>query len=228
MIRTAQAEVDEAQGAATTAEHTRKQAAGVLAAASRAMATAGADLAGLLNEPAPAAPVAPQSASPTPRVATRETVAGTAILRLRKPQRLVFALAVSIVALGVAAVLYHFVGDGPGSVSSAAAPAASGQASGDDADAGGQPPPRALQLSGDWSGNGATCDDNPVTIKVHGSKVSMRNETASSEGAIEGADSNDALRIRWSDGIWLYAVNGKTLTMTPPAGAPMVYQRCGE
>lgn len=115
----------------------------------------------------------------------------------------------------------------PHAPSAAAAVSGAPASASADADAAAAPDPHISALAGHWSGNGAKCARSPLKIVVTGDKqikVTLLGSTLS--GAIDGVQADGSVRTKWPDGVWTYAVTGRTLTMTPPTGPPMSYGRC--
>jgi hypothetical protein len=83
-----------------------------------------------------------------------------------------------------------------------------------------------MPLSGFWSGGGASCDGQPLTIMLAGNAIALKLLGAQQNGTITGVSEDGTIHIAWPDGDWSYVVGGDTLTMTPPKGQPFVYRRC--
>jgi hypothetical protein len=87
----------------------------------------------------------------------------------------------------------------------------------------------AQAMVGDWSGNGAVCETNPLSIAFDPTSKTIR-ETLSntpSVGALVGKRADGAVELRFAgDGHTEYdSVSGDTLTLGFNTG-PMTYQRC--
>jgi hypothetical protein len=87
----------------------------------------------------------------------------------------------------------------------------------------------AQAMVGDWSGNGAVCGTNPLTVAVDAATKTVR-ETLSntpSVGTVVGQRADGSVQVNFSgDGHTEYdSVSGDKLTLVFPSGA-MTYQRC--
>jgi hypothetical protein len=89
--------------------------------------------------------------------------------------------------------------------------------------------PRVAALAGDWIGPEGDCDDAPMRIDVSSdAKLKVRSGHTHADTAIEGVGADGAVQVASADGVWSYAVAGKTLTMTPPKGPKLVFTRCDD
>ena len=87
----------------------------------------------------------------------------------------------------------------------------------------------AQAMVGDWSGNGAVCGTNPLTVAFDAATKTVR-ETLSntpSVGTVVGQRADGSVEVNFSgDGHTEYdSVSGDKLTLVFPSGA-MTYQRC--
>jgi hypothetical protein len=234
VLRAAQADLEAAQSAKQEADRARRAAGAVLSSASRSLAGARVDLERFLQAGAVAPPTEREPDDDTGPARTAGVVPraepsarlGPVSPELRTGPRLRWA------ALGVAGVvvagaaswfaLSRPTNAPPGARSGIEPPAAAATSMV------GAPKPLpdigASGLTGEWSGNGATCA-NPLAIIVKGKVISLVLDGGAQKGAIQSV-SDGGVSIAWPDGAWTYKVTGDTLTMTPSGGQPMIYQRC--
>jgi hypothetical protein len=231
VLRGAQADFDDARGALKDAEASHRASAGQLSTASRALAQARTALDDLFGAETPLGESSLSAAAPDqPPPAVRQTVSepppspalGAPAAKPAARWRLFAAaggLAVVTIA-GLALVLAHAgrpVPSAPASAAAAATPA---------------PDPAvvaARSLVGDWSGNGAVCGSNPLSVSLDETARTVH-ETVSntpSAGTVVGERADGAVELRFAaDGhTESDSVSGDTLTLAFASGS-MTYARC--
>jgi hypothetical protein len=210
VLRAAQAEYEQADTVASSAEQRCQEAGGALSAASRQLTQARDALDRLFAPAASSPPARPASGAggrlPKPRWAGARglMIAGGALVVL-----------LSLVGI---LVIAHRLPAPPG-------------APFDDA---------VAALRGDWSGPGASCaagsnPRTPLNIAVDRDAAGKPEVTVVQEGAppdqapIVGHDKAGEFKLNFGGAVWTYTVAGKTLTITSPDGAHKdTYTKCDE
>jgi TIR domain-containing protein len=240
VLRAAHADLEAAQAAKDEADRARKAAGAALTTASRNLSAARSALERLFDrETAPIAPPASRAANPggqlggvstslapptSPPGRAPQPAAPTTVKRRGLPWLPIgIAGAAGVAALGWLA-LSHQPNASAGTGDGRALPIAAALTSASPA---GSPSSAAdlEALTGEWSGNGATCED-PLAIIVTGRTISAVVGGAAQKGSIKSISADGLVSIAWPDGAWTYKVAGDTLTMTPASGSAMAYQRC--
>jgi hypothetical protein len=233
VLRAAQVDLESAQADKQAAEQARKDAGAALTMASRSLAAARTDLERFLQMEMVAPPPAAQHGPASVAGAAKSVGAAT---KVESPQPGASASAgprpnLQWIAIGgvaiAAAVGWFALSRAPGSPASAASERETHAAAAVVSGGGAQQLMTARTgdaLTGEWSGNGATCS-NPLAIIVNGAAISLVLDGAAQKGAIQST-SGGVMSVVWPDGAWTYEVKGDTLTMTPAGGQPMAYQRC--
>ncbi len=237
VLRAAQSDLDAAQAAKLEANRQRKAASAALSAASRDLTSAKAARDKMLGDVAPPPGLQPHaqaraSGRPTRVVAfrappaTEDATAATASpLHATRITWLVAGVGLGVVLIVVGPVLLSRHAAPPAAATAQGSPVATPAPTKPAPVSAPGLDPRAAALIGEWSGNGATCDD-PLAIIVRGKAISEVMSGATQKGAITTISDDGMVSVAWPDGAWTYKVVGDTLSMTPAGGAPMSYQRC--